>query len=249
MKTPISLTAFLMIVLCSSSVAQNDSILLQSAAKTNSFTLPPLFSLIDSAIKHNASVQYRNLEITLRQTNLKSEKIYWTRNAGVQADTRYGTFDNFSSSSTSQSTTLLTSTNKQFNYGVGVYLKLPLGDVINRKNQVKRAETEVEEAKQLSLAQQDEVRQMVIKLYQDVLLHQKLLVIKSSALGNARANGDMVEKEFKNGLIPVNEYVRISDIVSRAESDYEIEKKEFATAKLLLENVTGVSLTSQTAIK
>lgn len=249
MKTPIFLTAFLTIVLCSSSAAQNDSTLLQSAAKTSSFTLPPLFSLIDSAIKHNASVQYRNLEITLRQTNLKSEKIYWTRNAGVQADTRYGTFDNFSSSSTSQSTTLLTSTNRQFNYGVGVYLKLPLGDVINRKNQVKRAETEVEEAKQLSLAQQDEVRQMVIKLYQDVLLHQKLLIIKSSALGNARANGDMVEKEFKNGLIPVNEYVRISDIVSRAEADYEIAKKEFATAKLLLENITGVSLTSQTAIK
>lgn len=249
MKNPIYLTIVLLIALSSRLVAQTDSARQISSSKPASFSLPPLFDLIDSALKHNASVQYRNLEITLRETNLKSEKIYWTRNAGLQADTRYGTFDNFSSSSTSQSTTLLTSTNRQFNYGVGVYLKLPLGDVLNRKHQIKRAETEVEEAKQLSLAQQDEIRQAVIKLYQDVLLHQKLLAIKSSALGNARANGDMVEKEFRNGLIPVSEYVRISDIVSRAEADYEIEKKEFATAKLLLENITGVSLNSPTAKK
>ncbi|MFN8250906.1 MAG: TolC family protein [Ferruginibacter sp.] len=217
--------------------------------KRDSFSLPPLLDLVDSAIKHNADVKYRRYEIELRETNLKSEKIYWTRNLGLQADTRYGTFDNFSSSSTTQSTTLLTSTNRQFNYGVGAYIKLPLGDMLNRKNQVKRAATEVEEAKQLAAAQEDEIRQAVIKLYQDVLLRQKLLKIKSVALGNARVNAEMVEKEFRNGVIPVAEYVRISDIVSRAEGEYEVEKKEFATAKLLLENITGVQLTGKTAAR
>lgn len=248
MKNPVYLT-ILLSAFCITVSAQTDTAALRSSTAVAAYSLPPLFDLIDSAIKHNASVQYRNLEIQLRQTNLKSEKIYWTRNLGVQADTRYGTFDNFSSSSTSQSTTLLSTTNRQFNYGLGVYIKLPLGDVLNRKNQVKRAETEVEEAKQLSLAQQHEVRQEVIKLYQDVLLHQKLLTIKSTTLGSARANGDMVEKEFRNGLIPVSEYVRISDIVARAAADYEIEKKEFATAKLLLENITGVLLSNPPAKK
>jgi outer membrane protein TolC len=220
-----------------------------TAIKKDSFLLPPLMDLIDSAIKQNADVQYRNFEIQLRETNLKSEKIYWTRNMGLQADSRYGTFDNFSSSSTSQSTTLLTSTNRQFNYGVGVYLKMPIGDMLNRKNQIKRAQTEVEEAKRLAASQKDQVRQAVIKLYEDVLLRQKLLRIKSIALGNAKVNGEMVEKEFRNGIIPIAEYVRISDIVSRAEAEYEIEKKEFATAKLLLENITGVLLTGKTATK
>lgn len=215
------------------------------AAPQDSFLLPPLIDLIDSAIKKNADVQYRNFEIQLRETNLKSEKIYWTKNMGLQADSRYGTFDNFSSSSTTQSTTLLTSTNRQFNYGVGVYMKLPLGDMLNRKNQVKRAQTEVEEAKRLAAAQADEIRQAVIKLYQDVLLRQKLLKIKSVALGNARVNAEMVDKEFRNGLIPIMEYVRISDIVSRAEGEYEVEKKEYTTAKLLLENLTGFHITGK----
>jgi hypothetical protein len=103
----------------------------------------------------------------------------------------------------------------------------------------------VEEAKQLAAAQEDEIRQAVIKLYQDVLLREKLLKIKSIALGNARVNAEMVDKEFRNGLIPIMEYVRISDIVSRAEGEYEVEKKEYSTAKLLLENITGVHITGK----
>lgn len=240
MKKPFLLSILFWIGSVVPLLAQEESPV-QKTGGANSLVLPPLLDLVDSALKKNASVQYRKLEVGLRESNLKSEKIYWTRNMGVQADSRYGTFDNFSSSSTSQSTTLITSTNKQFNYGVGVYLKMPLGDIINRKNQVKRAQTEVEEAKMLALAQEDEIRQAVIKLYQDLLLRQKLLMIKSAALGNARVNGEMVEKEFRNGLIPINEYVRISDIVTRAEADYEIAKTEFATAKQLLENITGLT--------
>jgi len=221
----------------------------QNATTGNSdvpmLTLPPMMDLIDSALKKNASVHYRDLEVELRATNLQSEKIYWTRNLGVQADTRYGTFDNFSTSSSSQSTTVLNSTNRQLNYGIGVYVKMPLGDILNRKNQVKRAAIEYEEAKQLSLAQQDERRQAVIKLFQDVLLRHKLLLIKSEALGNARVNAEMVEKEFRNGIIPVSEYVRISDIVSRAEADYEIAKTEFSAVTLLLENITGIIFNRQ----
>ena len=238
---------FLLVLSCYALTAAAQEINTAPAAipVQDSFSLPPLTDLIDSAIKKNADVQYRKFEIQLRETNLKSEKIYWTKNMGLQADSRYGTFDNFSSSSTTQSTTLLTSTNRQFNYGVGVYMKLPLGDMLNRKNQVKRAQTELEEAKRLAAAQEDEIRQAVIKLYQDVLLRQKLLKIKSVALGNARVNAEMVEKEFKNGLIPIMEYVRISDIVSRAEGEYEVEKKEYTTAKLLLENITGVHITGK----
>lgn len=220
--------------------AQNDSGKIATRHNGNRLALPPLGDLIDSALVKSASVQYRRLEIELRKSNLKAEKIYWTRNLGLQADTRYGTFDNFTSSSNPQSTTLFSSTNRQFNYGMGLYMKLPLGDILNRKNQVKRASVELDEAIHLSKAQEEETRQAVIRLYEELLMRQKLLSIRSEALGNARVNAEMVEKEFRNGVIPVSEYVRISDIVSRAASEYEIEKKEFALSRLLLQDITGV---------
>ena len=79
----------------------------------------------------------------------------------------------------------------------------------------------------------------MIKLYQDVLLKQRLLNIQSLALGNAKVNMDMVDKEFRNGVIPVSEYVRISDITTKVEADYEKAKTDFTTARMILEELAG----------
>jgi outer membrane protein TolC len=200
---------------------------------------PPLSDLMDSAIKYHPGIRYREFEVKVKESNLMSQQNNWTRNMGVQADSRYGTFDNFSANDNGQSTTLLNTTNKQFNYGFGVYMKLPIYDLLNRKNQLKQAKNEVEMARSLGEVQETEIRQMVIKQYQDALLRQRLIRIKAQNLGNARVNMEMVEKEFRNGIIPVSEYARISDIVYRAETDYELAKTEFITSKLLLEEIVG----------
>ena len=180
---------------------------------------PPLSDLIDSAIKYHPGIRYREYEVKVKESNLISQQNNWTRNMGVQADSRYGTFDNFSANDNGQFTTLLNTTNKQFNYGFGVYMKLPIYDLLNRKNQLKQAKNEVEMARSLGEVQETEIRQMVIKQYQDALLRQRLIRIKAQNLGNARVNMEIVEKEFRNGIIPVSEYARISDIVYRAETD------------------------------
>jgi hypothetical protein len=87
--------------------------------------------------------------------------------------------------------------------------------------------------------QEDEIRQTTIKLYQDLILKQKILKIKSESLGNGRVNMQMVEKEFRNGLVPVAEYVRISSMSSNMESDYELAKSDYIVAKQILEDMAG----------
>lgn len=207
--------------------------------KEHQIIIPSLTDLIDSALNHNALVKFRLLEINAKNSNLKTKQHDWTRNLGVQADSRYGTFDNFSSNNNGLSTSIFNTTSRQLNYGIGVYMKIPIMDILDRKNQVKRANVELEQAKNMAEAQQDELRQLVIRQYQEVLLKQKLLNLQSIALGNARVNTDMVEKEFRNGLIQVSEYVRISDIALRVEVDYEKAKTDFITAKMILENIVG----------
>jgi hypothetical protein len=93
----------------------------------------------------------------------------------------------------------------------------------------------------MAQVQIDELRQIIIRLYEDILLKQKLLNIKSQSWGNARVNMEMVDREFRNGTIPVNEFVRVSDIVSRTESEYETAKTDFITARKILEEVVGFS--------
>jgi len=210
-----------------------------SARKENKLVIPPLADILDSALKYSPFLEYRKLEIEAKHANLQMEKNYWTRNLGFQADTRYGTFDNFSSTNNGLSTTVFNATSKQLNYGLGVYMKFPIGDLLNRKSQIKKANTELEQARSMAQAQEEELRQTVIKLYQDVLLKQRLLNIQSLALGNAKVNMEMVDKEFRNGVIPVSEYVRISDITTKVEADYEKAKTDFTTARMILEELAG----------
>jgi len=215
-----------------------DSVKNQQAG--NRFILPPLSVLLDSALKHNALVRFRELEIDAKTSNLKSYKNYWARNFGIQADTRYGTFDNFSTNtSEGQSPSAYATTSSQFNYGVGAYVKFPIYDLINRKNQVNQATTELDMARSMAESQKDELRQLVIRLYNDLLMKQKLLSIKSQNMADSRINKEMVDNEFKNGVIPISEYVRISEIVARTESDYESAKSDFTTAYMILEEVVG----------
>lgn len=208
----------------------------------NGISIPPLHILIDSAINHNAMLRYRNQEIGAKELNLKSKKNYWTRNFGIQADGRYGNFNNNSISVVGGNQSLLATSTTQFNYGVGLYMKFPVFDGINRKTQIKRGKIEIEQAKSLAEAQKDELRQLVIKHYQELTLKQTLLNIKSQNLGNAIVNMEMVEKEFRSGVISIYEYVRLSDMTSRIESEYEKSKSDFLLEKKIMENIVGFTI-------
>jgi len=204
--------------------------------------IPALNELVDSALVYNGMINYRKLEIDSKESNLKSKRQYWTRNFGIQGDTRYGTFNNLSSISGDNATVNLASNTQQLNYNVGLYLKIPVFDVINRKSQIKQAKSELEQAKSLAKSQESELTELVIRYYEDLKLKQNLLELRASNLGNARVNMEMVEKEFRNGLIPISEYVRISDMTSRITAEFQEAKSNFMVSKQLLENLTGVEI-------
>ena len=210
--------------------------------KSIELLIPALNVLIDSALVNNGMLNYRKLEIDAKESNLKSKRRNWTNNFGIQADTRYGTFDNFSSNVSGTNTTTLSSYTKQLNYGIGLYLKIPVFDIINRKSQIKQAKTELAQAESLIKFQEDELKETVIRHYEELILRQNLLELRASNVADAGVNMEMAEKKFRNGLMPIYEYVRISDITSRIASEYETAKYNLLLSKKLLENITGVSI-------
>jgi len=203
--------------------------------------LPPLEAIIDSAIAKNPYVKFRDLQIDVNEYKLKADRSLWTKNLGLQTDVRYGTFDNFSTNTAEgQNPTLYATRSSQLNYGAGAYLKLPFYDFVNRKNQIRLAKAEVEQAKNLSQVQRKEVRQMVIRQYNDLIIKSRTLKIKLKYAETSRINMAMVEKEFLNGIISVSEYARISESVSRTDTDIETSKMDFRTAYMILEEIVGV---------
>lgn len=203
--------------------------------------LPPLVALIDSAIVNNPNVKFRDLQININKFKLEADRNLWTRNLGIQADGRYGTFNNFSTNTSEGQTPSNYSTlSSQFNYGIGAYIKLPIYDFVNRKNQINMANAEVEQAINMAEFQRNELRQSVIKQYNELIVKHRLLVIKSKYAETSKINMQMVEKEFTNGIISVSEYARISEIFSRTEIDLENSRMEFLTAYMILEEITGI---------
>tara|TARA_R110000772_G_scaffold82326_6_gene174664 strand:- start:123 stop:869 length:747 start_codon:yes stop_codon:yes gene_type:complete len=213
-----------------------------SQVSPHSLLIPKLTVLIDSALVNSGMVNYRILEIEAKEANIRAKRRDWTKNFGIQADTRYGTFNNYSTITGDNSSVNLGSITQQLNYNVGLYLKIPVFDIINRNSQIKRAKVEIEQAKSLVKFQEDEIRESVIRYFEDLVLRQNLLKLYASNLGNARVNMEMVEKEFRNGLLPISEYVRISDMTVRIASDYEKAKSDFLVSKKLLENITGITI-------
>lgn len=239
-KLPKFIVALIFLCLTLFNGYSQDSLMVEQEPESYKLLIPELGVLIDSALANNGMLNYRIDEIEVKKANLKAKRRNWTRNFGIQADTRYGTFDNFSNNVSGPNTVTLASTTTQFNYGVGLYLKIPVFDVFNRKSEIKQAKTEISQAKNLVKFQTDEIRETVIRQYEDLLLRQNLFEIQAINLGDAKANKAMAEKEFRNGIIPVYEYVRILDITSGIAREYEKAKSELMLSKKLLENLTGM---------
>ncbi len=200
--------------------------------------LPPLQTIIDSALAKNPDIKAKDLQIKINEFKLKSEKKRWSENLGLQTDMRYGTFDNFSTNTAAgQSPSVISTRNNQLNYGVGAYVKIPLFDFINHRNQIGTSKAEIEQAESLAEVQRDVLRQIVIKQYQEVILKQKLLKIKSKYLETSRIDVAMSEKAFQNGIITVAEYSRISAINATTEVDFETAKNDFMTTFMILEEI------------
>lgn len=226
----------LTIAIFSFNVAESQSIDIDNK---DDIVLPPLQVVIDSVLHRNGMLKYRKQEIGVKESTLASERIYWTKNLGFDAQNSYGNTNNNSTNFAGISNTSAVTTTTQFSYSVGLYLKIPIYDLINRKHQVHLARFELDAAKSMAQFQEDEIRQTIIKMYQDLIFKQKILKIKSKSLGDNEVNMQMVEKEFRNGVVPVAEYVRITSIASNVEADYESAMSEFIIAKKLLEDMAG----------
>lgn len=211
--------------------------------------LPPLETIIDTAIARNPYVKFRDLQITVNEHKLKATRLEWTRDLGFQTDVRYGTFDNFATNVVAGQNPSLSSTrNTQTNYGVGGYIRIPFYDFLQRKNQIRQTKAEIGQAANYAQVQRSELRQQVIKQYNELIVKHRLLKIKSRYAETAKINLEMVEKQFLNGVVSIAEYSSITEIVSRSEADMENSKMEFRTAFMILEEIVGIkfNLTNKT---
>jgi len=203
--------------------------------------LPPLSILIDSAIATDPNLQFKMNQKIVEQCKLKEARYNWSRNMGIDANLGYGTFDYlYNSSLGGQNPSTYTTSQNLNQYGVGAFIRFPVFDVMDRRNQIKIAKITTNQAQQMVEERIKEIRNLVITQYNNLIVKQHLLKIHQKALETIKINMQMAENEFTNGTISLTEYSRIFEIVSSEEAAFETSKMDFQNAYMLFEELVGI---------
>lgn len=202
--------------------------------------LPPLEVLIDSAFNHTPEISIREQQVLIAESKLKSKKIEWTRNIGMQASAGYGNMYNYSTSSNGSIDPLpVTSTRYQNQFNASLYLNLPVSTIADRRNQLRLSRAEISQ-EELSIEQTRlEIRQLIILKYNNLIMTQKLFRIKIRNFESIKIKMELTETEFRNGVISLTEYTNVATNLADAESNLEMSRTEFLNAYMILEELVG----------
>ncbi|HBB91023.1 MAG TPA: hypothetical protein DC042_04745 [Bacteroidales bacterium] len=200
--------------------------------------LPSLNALIQTALENSPLIRQQEAMVDMRDWQTKSAKLDWTRYFQLFSEARYGAVDYVvvGGIGTGQIT------DNTFRYNIGTRIQLNAFDFLDQKKKEKTAEAvldfekaKVEEAKRLII---DEV----IKQYNQVITYKEIIRIKSDNLQGQLTNMEKMELKFATGDEDLMEFARIKEITTKAQEEFELAKKEFREAYMLLENLVGVKL-------
>ncbi|WP_394993262.1 TolC family protein [Emticicia sp.] len=200
--------------------------------------------LINSAQKFSPEVRRIKASIDLASTSLKIEKNAIYNSLSFLSSYHYGTnYSAVSAVSDVSRPNNFTTTQTGF-YNVGVGLQLPLTQIINRKHLIKSGESQIE----MALAEKGNsdlyIKQEVIRLYQELKLSQRLMFISSSNKQSAQVNYKMIEKDFLQNQVNVEQVARVLDIFNKSKIEYETYLNRFQTSLMQLDAYTGISLST-----
>lgn len=203
--------------------------------------MPPLEVLIDSAVKNAPLIRMEEAEISLSKYKLKEYKRAWTKYLGFSSNVAYGSRYSYSESQSAGGlpSEFLANRNETF-FNVGVYLKMPLFDLINQNNSVNQGKRTIEANMIRREEMIRETKQEVIFTYQNLLLHQDLLKVKNEAQITSSLQVKMAEKEFLNGKITIAELARLTQTHSSNLYNYKQDRMLFYRQYLLLEQLVGM---------
>ena len=199
--------------------------------------------LMDSAIKYSpeAKMSRSNENLALANYEIKKKAIY---NA-ISLHTSFGYGTNYTAVN-NQSATIGNdlSTDRSMFYSAGVGLQLPITQIINYKN-IRKANLAIVEVAVADKEKTDlQIKQAVIKLYQEFKLIQKLMAISYKNLQSATINNTLAEKNFLNGQISVEQASIVQGNYNNAMIAYETYKNTFQSSYMQLEIYTGTSISS-----
>jgi outer membrane protein TolC len=219
-------------------MAQNatpDSVLIESE-------LPELHVLLDSALINSPLLKVSDKQISQVLEQIKIEKKSWSEYFSLDANAKYGLYNQLTISditSGEQAETGVQSKDQQLNYYVGITFKMPLSDIAKKGNKLKILNDNISEKKQEREELKQQLQQLIIKEYYNLVFLSKSLKINQEILQSLTASLMKSERDFQSGTISIENYNAMLIQKSKAEENYFKVKSEYYAQYKNLELITG----------
>jgi outer membrane protein TolC len=201
----------------------------------SSLILPPIDSLFLS-LESNPNIKAQDYRIIEQESVIKSQKREWINYLRFSSSYQYG----YQGAESLVQGYLIpayyqTAQNAQNLYHVGVSLTIPFGDVIDRGNKVKKEKIrlgQIQAEKEISINEQ---KFIIIELYNKA--NEQLNTYKNiaEAKSYAELKTRIIQKDFINGIINIDELTDAKKSESDIFSNYEKAKSELMVALMKLE--------------
>lgn len=205
----------------------------------SSLILPPIDSLFLS-LENNPNIKAQDYRIIEQESVIKSQKREWINYLRFSSSYQYG----YQGAESLVQGFLIpayyqTSENAQNLYHVGVSLTIPFGDIIDRGNKVKKEKIrlgQIQAEKEISINEQ---KFIIIELYNKA--NEQLNTYKNiaEAKSYAELKTRIIQKDFINGIINIDELTDAKKSESDIISNYEKAKSELMVALMKLEIISN----------
>ncbi len=207
--------------------------------------LPPLQTLIDSAMVHSSVNKMADLAVLMSEYSLEEARRRWVRYVNISGSARWGSSIDIARLM-NQSEELINDlnyNNRQIvSYGAGFSMYLPLTEIFDRKRPIKTAQITISQAKIQKEDAEKQIRSNIIATYYDLLNMQKTYKIQAEMYTSISMYYEQAKSDYEENKIDLAAYTQAYDSYLTAQATYESQKNMFLKAIHMLEEVVGFKL-------
>lgn len=221
----------------------NDSLKVEMVNKN---IIPELNVFIDSALIKSPLLLASDREIDILLEEIKIKKRSWLDYIQIDANTRYGLFNQLSIQEMGSNSDLnpiaLQTAKEQFNYFAGLTLKLPLSNFTNNKNEIKKLKYSIDETNFKKDALKKEITLLVIEEYYKLKNLQESMNVLQDIMQTIKISYLQAKNDVKNGTMKLSEFATLVTSMGKAVESYLKSKNDYYSQYFRIQILTGINL-------
>jgi outer membrane protein TolC len=203
--------------------------------------IEPLDTILAYAIRYSPELMFEDASIERARYNTKYTRYLWLNGVTGFANYTYGNQTNLNSINADGS---VLNNSLGVGYRFGANITLPMTEVFGRPNRMKQLKAEEKMAKYKRADAEMELKRKVISDFFNLVAAQKVMKVRQQDVESARLSVEIASVEMRRGKIHPSELSRLKNILTIAESNLEVSRRDFMVYYYQLEVVVGVKLST-----